>query len=315
VLGFLVRRLLWAAVTVVLTAFFAYGIIRVLRPELYGDEATLGGLWSDVSRALLHLDLGESCMFFGCPPLKRMWLDGIWADLFLLAGGIAVGLALGVGGGLWCAARPRSLASRAIEGTAMFFYCAPAYVVGLTILLAFAPDFGLIRLPYFFDINSYKPPGEDLWDFLRTMLVPWIVVGLPIAGQFLRLTLAVALDHMGEDYVRTARAKGVAEPAVVRRHAGPPTRVAVASLFGASAPIMVTNLVLVEWVFTLPGFFRHMRRALGQNLTSSPALDIPTLQALAMWAAVLNVAVSLLADLAIVKLDPRIRSGHAAPPG
>ena len=58
-----------------------------------------------------------------------------------------------------------------------------------------------------------------------------------------------------------------------------------------------------------------MRRALGQNLTSSPALDIPTLQALAMWAAVLIVFVSLLADLAIVRLDPRIRAGHAAPPG
>ena len=107
-LGFLVRRLLWAAVTVVLTAFFAYGIIRVLRPELYGDEATLGGLWSDVSRALLHLDLGESCMFFGCPPLKRMWLDGIWADLFLLAGGVVTGVVLGLLGGVWCAARPRS---------------------------------------------------------------------------------------------------------------------------------------------------------------------------------------------------------------
>jgi len=78
---------------------------------------------------------------------------------------------------------------------------------------------------------------------------------------------------------------------------------------------MVTNMVLVEWVFTLPGFFRHMRRALGQNLTASTSLDIPTLQALAMWAAVLIVVISLIGDLAIVELDPRIRPGAAAPPG
>jgi peptide/nickel transport system permease protein len=305
----------YAAGTVVLTAFFAYGLMRGLRPEEYPGQAFLSGTWHDVNRALLHLDFGEACMFIGCPKIHTLWLDGLWVDLYLLTGGIVTGITLGVGGGLWCAARPRTFASRAIEGISIFFFCAPAYVVGLALLLACAPAFGLVGVPYFFDINSYKPPQDSPWDFFRTMLVPWIVVGLPIAGQFLRLTLAIALDTMGEDYVRTARAKGLPEAKVVRRHAGPPTRVAVASLFGASAPIMITNLVLVEWVFTLPGFFRHMRRALGQNLTASPALDIPTLQALAMWAALLIVAISLVADLAIVKLDPRIRSGHAAPPG
>ena len=145
-LGFLVRRLVWAAATVVLTAFFAYGMIRVMRPELYPGEATLGGLSGDVSRALLHLDLGESCMFVGCPPLRRIWLDGIWADLFLLAGGVAIGVGLGVLGGVWCAARPRSRASRALESVAMLFYCAPVYVAGYLSLLMFAPPFGFVQL-------------------------------------------------------------------------------------------------------------------------------------------------------------------------
>ena len=98
----------------------------------------------------------------------------------------------------------------------------------------------------------------------------------------------------------------------MRRHAGPPTYVSVASLLGASAPLMITNVVLVEYVFTLPGFFRHMRRALGQVPNWPPPkiapLDILTLQALALWAAVLIVALGLLADLAIVRLDPRIRA-------
>ena len=78
----------------------------------------------------------------------------------------------------------------------------------------------------------------------------------------LRLTLALTVDTMGEDYVRTARAKGVPHAMVVRRHAGPPTYVSVASLFGASAPFMVTNMVLVEYVFSVPGLLpAHEARA------------------------------------------------------
>ena len=310
-LGYIVRRLLFAAGTLVITAFFAYGIIRVLRPELYPGEATLGGLWSDVTDALLRLDLGESCMFFGCPPLKRMWLDGVWADLFLLAGGVVVGVVLGVLGGAWCAARPRSRASRALEAVAMVVYCTPAYVLGLLTLLLFAPPFGLVQLPHFFDPHSYAPPLEDPWDFLRSMLVPWLVVGGPLAAAIMRLVLALTLDAMGEDYVRTARAKGLTRARVVRRHAAPATYVSVASLFGASAPFMVTNMVLVEYVFSVPGFFRHMKRALGQAPGWPPGIDVPTLQALALWACVLIVSLSLLADLAIVRLDPKVRAGGA----
>jgi peptide/nickel transport system permease protein len=311
VIAHLVRRLLIAAGTVVLTAFFAYGTIRLLRPELYRGEALVPGLWSDVERALLHLDLGESCMFVGCPPLKRMWLDGVWADLFLLAGGVVVAVVLGVAGGVWCAARPRSRSGRAVEAVAMVFLCAPVYVVGFGVLLLFAPPFGLLQLPAFFDPHSYAPPLQDPWDFVRSMLMPWLVVGAPLAAVILRLTLALSLDAMGEDYVRTARAKGVTGNALVRRHAAPAGYVSVASLFGASAPFMVTNMVLVEYVFAVPGFFRHMKRALGQAPGWPPTIDYPTLQALAMWAAVLIVALSLLADLAIVRLDPRIRARGA----
>ncbi len=306
------RRLVFAVLTVIATAFFAYGIIRILRPELYPGQATLTGLWHDVSRALLHLDLGESCMFFGCPPLKRIWLDGVWADLFLLAGGIVFGVVAGVLGGVWCAARPRTLSSRALEAVAMLLYCTPAYVVGLTLLLLFAPPFGLVQLPYFFDPHSYAPPLQDPWDFLRSMIVPWVAVGAPLAAAILRLTLALMVDAMGEDFVRTGRAKGLPHGRVVRRHAGPTAYVSVASLFGVSAPFMVTNMVLIEYVFSVPGFFRHMKRALGQAPGWPPGIDIPTLQALALWAAVLIVALSLLADLAIARLDPKVRSAGAA---
>jgi peptide/nickel transport system permease protein len=312
VLAFLLRRLCFAAGTVILTAFFAYGLIRLMRPELYSDYAPVHGLLSDVNRALLHLDFGGACMFAGCPPIKRLWLDGLWVDLFLLAGGVVFAVAFGVLGGLWCASRPRTRSARALESVSTLLYCAPVYAVGCGLLLLFAPPFGLVQLPYFFDPDSYAPPLENPWDFVRSMILPWIVVGAPLGAAVLRLTLALTVETLGEDYVRTAAAKGVPHATVVRRHAGPPTYVSVASLLAASAPLMVTNVVLVEYVFTLPGFFRHMRRALGQvpgwPPPKIPPLDILTLQALALWAAVLIVALGLLADLAIVRLDPRIRS-------
>jgi len=315
VLAFLLRRLLFAAGTLILTAFFAYGTMRALRPEQYPGQATVAGLFSDVDRALLHLDFGGACMFPGCPSIKGMWLDGMLVDLSLLAGGVAFAVAFGVLGGLWCASRRRSRSARALESAASLLYCAPVYVIGLGVLLLFAPPFGLVELPYFFDPDSYAPPLENPWDFVRSMILPWIVVGAPLGAAILRLTVALTVDTLGEDYVRTAAAKGLPHATVVRRHAGPPTYVSVASLLAASAPLMVTNVVLVEYVFTLPGFFRHMRRALGQvpgwPPPKVPPIDILTLQALALWAAVLIVALGLLADLAIMRLDPRIRtSGH-----
>jgi peptide/nickel transport system permease protein len=315
VLAYLLRRLSFAAGTVILTAFFAYGFIRLLRPELYAAHyAPVHGVFSDVDHALLHLDFGGACMFTGCPAIKGLWLDGIWVDLMLLGGGVAFAVAFGVLGGLWCAARSRTRAARALEWVAAVLYCAPVYVVGFALLLLFSPAYGLLHLPYFFDPDSYTSPGENPWDFLRSMILPWVVVGAPLGAAILRVTQALAIDAMGEDYVRTAAAKGVRHATVVRRHAGPPTYVSVASLLGSTAPLMVTNMALVEFVFTIPGFFRHLKRALGQAAAwgistpaGSPIIDIPMLQALALWAAVLIVALGLLADLAIVGLDPRVR--------
>jgi peptide/nickel transport system permease protein len=77
-------------------------------------------------------------------------------------------------------------------------------------------------------------------------------------------------------------------------------------------PAVVTNLVLVEWVFAIPGFFRHTKRALAQ--ATPPTIDVPTLQALALWAAVLIVVMSAVADIALVKIDPRLRAS-GRPPG
>ena len=141
--GYIVRRLLWAAGTVVLTAFFAYGIIRVLRPERYPTgEAVLAGTWRDVEDALFGFTLGEDYV-------HEEFVRGFAADHYLLAGGLVVAIGLGLAGGIWCTVRDRSRSARAVESAAVVFLCTPVYVLALGTLLLFAPPFGLVQLPYF----------------------------------------------------------------------------------------------------------------------------------------------------------------------
>jgi peptide/nickel transport system permease protein len=251
-------------------------------------------------------------MFRGCPKVRDLWARGYAADLWLLAGGVLVGVAGGVGAGVWCATRPRSHSARALEAAAMLAFCTPVYVVGPGLLLLFSPAFGLVHLPLFFQPHSYAPPLEHPWGGLRSLLLPSLVVGAPLGAMCLRLTMALTRDAMGENHIQTAIAKGLPHGRVVRHHAAPAAYASIASLMCVAIPAVVTNLVLVEWVFSVPGFFRHTKRALAQ--ATPPTIDVPTLQALALWAAVLIVAMSALADIALVKLDPRLRA-TARPPG
>ena len=136
-----------------------------------------------------------------------------------------------------------------------------------------------------------------------------IVPAAPFAAVVMRLMQAAVLDEVDADSVRTARAKGLSRRRVIRRHAARPASVAVASLVGVWVPSFVTNMVLVEFVFFVPGFFGQTKRALGQIPELPPGFDIPMLQGLALWAAVLIVVVSALADVVLVMLDPRVRAG------
>ena len=99
--------------------------------------------------------------------------------------------------------------------------------------------------------------------------------------------------------MRTALAKGLSHRAAISRHAGPAAYASVASWVGSAVPFVVLNMVLVEFVFSVPGFFRHTWRAFGKAPGYPPGIDYPTLQAIGLWAAVSIVVVGLLADLAL----------------
>jgi|1186.fasta_scaffold17756_2 peptide/nickel transport system permease protein len=290
-----------------------YALPRLTRPELYppGDPV-LGGVLHDVGRIYLHGDLGRACGWKGCPEIWPMWSRGAIMDLWLLGGAMFIGVAAGVAGGMYCAAHPRTRAARALESLSTLVYCTPVYVLGLGLLLLFNPIFGRFPLPFFFDARArWASPFSDPWSWLRTLLVPWLVLGAPLAAMCLRLTLSTTIEALDEDYVRTAVAKGLSHRAVVRRHAGRASRVATASLASVATPLLILNVVLVERALSVPGFFRYTWKATGHPPSPDPAdklvPDIPMTAALMLWAAVLTVVVSLLLDFVVARLDPRVR--------
>ena len=218
-----------------------------------------GDLGHHLERAFLHFDFGDACSLPGCPPVKETWARGAAADVYLLSGGLAIGVVAGIGGAVFCATRPRSLATRAVETAGILFYSLPVYLFGFGLLLLFEPTFGALPLPFFFHPLDYQTPLVDPWAFVSAMVVPSIVVAAPLAAIVMRLTQAAILEEIGTEYVRTAQANGLSRRRVIRRHAAPAAYVSVASLIGVWVPTFVTNMVLV----TLDPRVRATGRAVG----------------------------------------------------
>jgi ABC-type dipeptide/oligopeptide/nickel transport system permease component len=140
---------------------------------------------------------------------------------------------------------------------------------------------------------------------------PWLVVAAPLAAGCVRLTARLTVDELDADYVRTAIAKGVREDRVVRHHAARGAYPGVASLVWGSIPVFVTNVVLVDWVWNVPGFWFATRRALDQD-PFFPGIDVPMLKALSLWTALVIVVLSVLADDALGDAGPA-RAGRRRP--
>lgn len=309
------RRLAFAPIVLLAVAAVTYATPRALRPDMFPGEAFVPGLAQDLNRVFFHLDFGCAVMLRGCPSIYDLWIAGMWWDLWLLVGGVVFGAGSGILAGMWCARRPGSLPARLLEAGAMAAYCAPVFFVGLFVLWLFNPIYGRIPLPVFFDAEPrWVQPWTAPWDWFRQLLVPWIVLGAPLGAMCLRLTVSVTREAMEEDFVRTAAAKGVRPHEIVRHHAAPLSFPGTFSFIAVSAPLVITNMVLVERTLSVPGFFEYTWRAAGHaNLSVSardPVPDFALLCALALWAAVLLIVLGLIADFIVSRLDPRVRLSH-----
>jgi peptide/nickel transport system permease protein len=230
-----------------------------------------------------------------------MLADALPADLSLLVGAMIVGSALGIVGGTFCARRPGTLRARVLQALAAIFLCAPVYFVGFLVVLLFAPGVGAPIPIGLVTVNSYQWLGDDPWQWLRALLVPWFVAGLPLAAQCLRMVRATLPDVVSEDYVRTATAKGLTPRRITFLHTLPVALPATLALIGTYIPIMLANVILVEAVFGIPGVYRLIPGAVdGRNF--------PVLMAIVIVASVLVVVANAISDVLQAALDPRVRA-------
>jgi peptide/nickel transport system permease protein len=303
VLAFLIRRLLSVVAVMVAVAALVFSVFYAFRPERIADGTGYPHqLLHFLDRAFLHFDLGTSWQRqLSFQPVAPLLRHSFPADLSLVVGGVVMGTALGIALGAVATRRRGTLLARGLDGFAAFGMSAPVYWLGAMVVVFFHPEVGQIaRLPIS-KPNTYVPLTADPLGWLQSLWLPWIILGLPLAAITMRMMRATLTETLEEDFVRTARGKGLSPGRVMRRHAIPAASAPVISLVGVTMGTIITNAILLETTFSIPGMFSLMTRALGE-------VDLPVIEGVAIAGALLVVTANLLADLIHAWLDPRVRT-------
>jgi len=274
-------------------------VIARLRAQ-FGLDRPLPVQYVKYLAALLRGQLGES--FALRRPVWDALADAIPHTLTLAGASLFVDFLLGLALGVYQAARSRRFADVALGNVALFFNSMPTFWLGLVLLLVFAQ-----RL-HWFPVGGVGDPvlcptvssARCLADRLWHLALPALTLGIVGAAGTARFQRAALLEVVGQDYVRTARAKGLAERRVVLVHALRNALLPVISLLGLAFPFLLTGAVLVEWVFAWPGMGRLTVSAILQR-------DYPVVTATALAASVMVVLGNLAADTLYALADPRIR--------
>jgi peptide/nickel transport system permease protein len=302
-LVYVVRRLLSLVAVMVGVSALVFSVFYAFRPEQAADgTGYFHQLFHYLDRAFLHFDLGTSYeRGLSFQPIAPLLKAAFPADLSLVVGGLVVGAAAGVALGAVAHDKRGTLTARALDGFAAFGMSAPVYWVGAMTVVFFHPEVGEVaRLPIS-KPNTYQPLTHDPLAWLQSLWLPWIVLGLPLAAIVMRMMRASLGEVFEEDFVRTARGKGLSPGRVMRRHAIPAAGGPVISLVGVTMGTVITNAILLEYTFSIPGMFSLMTQALGNA-------DLPVIEGVAIAGALLVVIANLMADLLHAWLDPRVRT-------
>jgi peptide/nickel transport system permease protein len=316
-----VRRLAQGATTVALAATASFFLLHLapgdpiaatlehpsvseaVRDRLrasYGLDRPVGEQYVRYLAGVARGDLGWS--FTGSRPVADVLADALPNTLVLVGAGLALSLALGVGVGVAQAVWRGRAADRALGGAALFFYSIPEFWLGLALLLVFANTLHLFPTGGMVDPSMYEyfTPAERLRDRLAHLALPTLTIALGTAGAVARHQRGALLDVAGEDFVRTARAKGCSERRVLLRHALRNALLPVITLLGLAFPALVGGVVFVEQIFAWPGMGSEAVRAVG-------ARDYFLVTGVVLLGSAAVAAGGLVADLLHALTDPRVR--------
>jgi peptide/nickel transport system permease protein len=316
-LRFLVRRIaqgalvLWL-ITMLLFALFFIAPSNVAR-TLAGRQAPpetvaliqhrLGldlPIWKQylgfVGRAV-HGDLGFD--YYHQVPVTTVIGGALPVTVSLVVGAAILWLALGVFNGVMSAIRPRSFLDRSLTAFALFFYSMPTFLLGLLMLyfLYFQLTLAGIRI---FPPGGYAPLSDGVGPWLDHLILPWVSVALVSAAIYTRLTRGSMLDVLGEDYIRTARSKGITERRVIMRHGLRSALTPVVTQFGIDLGALLGGVIVTETVFSLPGLGKAVLDAINQQ-------NEPVIIGIILVGSAAIVAANIVVDITYAVLDPRVR--------
>ena len=251
------------------------------------------GIW--VGR-VLQGDLGYS--FYLNKPVTTLIAQRIEPTLALALGTAVLAVLMAVPLGTLAAWRMGGVLDKTLSAFSVAGFSVPVFVIGYVLIYLFAIRWEVLP------VQGYKtlfgPSGAGLWDWMRQLILPWLTLGMIYVALIARVTRASVSEALTEDYIRTARAKGIAESAVLIRHALANAAVPIVTVIGIGVALLIGGVVVTETVYAIPG--------LG-SLTVDAVLnrDFPVIQGLVLFFSLSYVLINLLVDLSYLFLDPRIR--------
>ncbi|MEE8142030.1 MAG: ABC transporter permease [Planctomycetota bacterium] len=247
-----------------------------------------------VRNILFRFDFGESDVKSGMP-VREMIVDAFTVTFKLAIVGILIASVIGVAAGILSAVRSRTWIDYIAMLLAVAGVSTPVFWLGIMMFIYVAPAVGLPRIG--FDDSS-------IFSQLRSLVLPGLALGLVFSATIARLSRSAMLDVLTQDYIRTARAKGLAGWAVVMRHALRNAAIPITTVIGNSFGYLLVGAVLTETVFALPGIGRLIVESILQR-------DRMVITGGILFVAVVFVLVNLLVDLTYALFDPRIRLGKS----
>jgi peptide/nickel transport system permease protein len=245
---------------------------------------------------LLHGNFGYD--YYKGEPVRSVIAQAAPATISLVLGAAIIWISYGVLSGVISAVRSRSLMDRTFTAAALFFYSMPTFVLGFALIWIFA--YKLSPITTFFPFHGYVSFTTNPYQWFEYLILPWLTLALVTSATYTRLTRGSMLDTLGEDYIRTARSKGMSENRVITKHALRASLTPVVTLAGLDIGVALGGAVITETLFGIPGLGWTVIQAINQQ-------DLPVIMGIVILAAAFVVAANLIVDILYAVLDPRVR--------
>jgi peptide/nickel transport system permease protein len=315
---YIIRRLLWVIVLLFLVSFLTFvifyllpsadpatlraghlptpALIAAIRHRFGLDKPWIVQYWIYMKALVLHFNFGYS--YQNNISVRQQILERLPATASLAIGAAVVWLVTGIAIGTISAVKRRSLFDRAAMGTALVAISAPVYWLGLMSLFLFSNDIG--KIPLFPGAGSYVPFSQNPAKWFGSLILPWLVLAAGFAAIYARLLRANLTEVMAEDYIRTARAKGLPERRVIFKHGIRAAITPVVTAAGLDIGALLGGVILVEAVFNIPGIGRLAFESIENS-------DLPMIQGTVLFGAFFIVMANLIVDILYAFIDPRVR--------